>query len=534
MKTRGSISVIMFFLIGLFLIAGPTLATAEEGVVGVADVGMTVNPYDMANVSADVGVTPQSVPMMYSDDVLQLKQQMQGAGNLSKRGRRGAEADESGVNEGSGISITSDAPTLSTNFAGISYTGWYPPDQIMAVGPSHVLVMVNSSLAIYEKTGGAAVSTSTLGDWFSNVSPGTTMIFDPKCAYDQWNGRYILLALALNTTSNESYYLISVSQTNDATGLWWNWKLNAKLNGSTDTSNWADYPQIGFDSSTSGAVYITSNQFAFGGNFQYSKLRILKKSELYAGSSLTWYDFWNKKNSNGSAVFTWQPVQTMSSTTGEWLVNTVSSSSGNAVSLWKVTNPTSATPTLKRVANVSVRAYSAPPDGKQKGGTTLIDTGDCRLYNAVFQNNHVYTTTTEAYKWGDNSTESAIRYLKISTSTQKTVLDKTYGGNEAYYSYPAINVDSSDNIYLVFSRYSSKEYGCVRFSGRKTTDTKMQGSASLKAGEAYYVRKVSQNRNRWGDYSGIARDPSNGSIWLYGEYAKPSNQWGTWIGKTKF
>ena len=70
--------------------------------------------------------------------------------------------------------------------------------------------------------------------------------------------------------------------------------------------------------------------------------------------------------------------------------------------------------------------------------------------------------------------------------------------------------------------------------GTTTTDTKMQGSASLKAGEAYYVRKVSQSRNRWGDYSGIARDPSNGSIWLYGEYAKPSNQWGAWIGKTKF
>lgn len=534
MKTKGSIAVIMFFLIGLVLIAVPTLAVAEEGVGGTAEVGMTVNPSVMPDVSADAAITPQSVPMMYSDDVLQLKQQMQGAGNLPKRGRRGAEADESGVNDGSDISVTSDAPTLSTDFAGISYTGWYPPDPIMAVGPSHVLVMVNSSLAIYEKTGGAAVSTSTLADWFSNVSPGTNMIFDPKCAYDQWNERYILLALALNTTSNESYYLISVSQTNDATGLWWNWKLDAKLNGSTDTSNWADYPQIGFDSSTSGAVYITSNQFAFGGSFQYSKLRILKKSELYAGSSLTWYDFWNKKNSNGSVVFTWQPVQTMSSTTGEWLVNTVSSSSGNAVSLWKVTNPTSATPTLKRIANVKVRAYSAPPDGKQKGGTTLIDTGDCRLYNAVFQNNHVYTTTTEAYKWGDNSTESAIRYLKISTSTQKTVLDKTYGGNEAYYSYPAINVDSSDNIYLVFSRYSSKEYGCVRFSGRKTTDTKMQKSASLKAGEAYYVLKDSIGRNRWGDYSGIARDPSTGDMWLYGEYAKPSNKWGTWIGKTKF
>lgn len=534
MKTRGSISVIMFFLIGLFLIGAPTLATAEEGAGGGASIGMAVNPFDLPDVSADTDVTPRSVPMTYSDDVLQVKQQMQGDGNLSNRGKRGAEADGNGADDGVGISVTTEAPTLSTNFAGISYTTWYPPDPIMAVGPSHVLVMVNSSLAIYNKTGGAAVSTSTLATWFSNVSPGTTMIFDPKCAYDQWNQRYIIVVLALNKDTSQSYYLISASQTNSATGLWWNWKLDAKKNGSADTNFWADYPGLGFDSSSTGAVYITSNQFTWAGAFQYSKLRILKKSELYAGSSLHWYDFWDYKNTDNTAVFTWQPVHTMSSTTGEWIVNTVSRSSGNGVTLWKVTNPTSETPTLTRSGKVSVRAYSAPPDGKQKGGTTLIDTGDCRLYNAVYQSGQVYTTTTEAYKWGDTSTESAIRYLKINTSTKKTVLDKTYGGNEAYYSYPAITVDSSDNIYLVFSRYSSKEYGCVRFSGRKTTDTKMQGSASLKAGEAYYVLKDDSDRNRWGDYSGIARDPSNGYIWFYGEYAKPSNQWGTWIGKAKF
>lgn len=534
MKARGSILIHAFFMVGMFLITVPTLAIAGEGAGGESSIGMAVNPSDMHDVSIDTSAPSRSVPMTYSDDVLQVKQQMQDDGSLSKRGKRGAEEDVSAEGDGIGVSINADAPALSTNFAGISYTTWYPPDPIMAVGPTHVLVMVNSSLAIYNKTGGAAVQTSTLATWFSNVSPGTTMIFDPKCAYDQWNSRYIIVVLALNEAADESYYLISVSQTNSATGPWWNWKLDAQKNGEADTNLWADYPGLGFDSSTTGAVYITSNQFTWAGAFQYSKLRILKKSELYAGSSLHFYDFWNYKNTDNSVAFTWQPVQTMSSTTGEWLVNTVSRSSGNGVTLWKVTNPTSATPTLTRSGKVSVRAYTAPPDGKQKGGAELIDTGDCRLYNAVYQSGHVYTTTTEAYKWDNSTTESAIRYLKINTSTKKTVLDKTYGSDAAYYSYPAITVDSSGNIYLVFSRYKSTEYGCVRFSGRKTTDTKMQGSASLKAGEAYYVLKDDSGRNRWGDYSGIARDPSNGYIWFYGEYAKPSNQWGTWIGKAKF
>ena len=37
-----------------------------------------------------------------------------------------------------------DAPSPSTNFAGIAATGWIPPDCTMAAGPGHVLLSVNS------------------------------------------------------------------------------------------------------------------------------------------------------------------------------------------------------------------------------------------------------------------------------------------------------------------------------------------------------------------------------------------------------
>ena len=70
------------------------------------------------------------------------------------------------------------APSGSTNFAGIAATGWIPPDCTMAAGPQHVLLSVNSSVAIYNKAGGAAVLQRTLTQWFSNVVQGMT-IFDP-------------------------------------------------------------------------------------------------------------------------------------------------------------------------------------------------------------------------------------------------------------------------------------------------------------------------------------------------------------------
>ena len=89
------------------------------------------------------------------------------------------------------------APTGSTNFAGISATGWLPPDCTMAVGPDHVLLSVNSSVAIYAKAGGAALLQRTLSQWFSNVSLGLT-VFDPKALYDQHAGRWVLMAVGVS------------------------------------------------------------------------------------------------------------------------------------------------------------------------------------------------------------------------------------------------------------------------------------------------------------------------------------------------
>jgi hypothetical protein len=103
-----------------------------------------------------------------------------------------------------------EAPSPTTNFAGISATGWIPPDCTMATGPSHVLLSVNSTVAIYAKSGGPALLQRTLTAWFSNIIQGAT-VFDPKALYDQQAGRWVLLAAAVGQNPNRSAYLLSVS-----------------------------------------------------------------------------------------------------------------------------------------------------------------------------------------------------------------------------------------------------------------------------------------------------------------------------------
>src|SRR5262249_27480373 len=160
------------------------------------------------------------------------------------------------------------------NFAGIAATGWIPPDCTMAVGPQHVLLSVNSSVAIHNKMGGAQVLQRTLTQWFSNVVQGMT-IFDPKALYDQHAGRWVLLAVAVKNETKSSFYLLSVSASSDPNGAWRNYKFDATLDGAKQTKNWADYPSLGVDNQ---AFYVTSNMFAFNGGFQYAKIRVIPKA----------------------------------------------------------------------------------------------------------------------------------------------------------------------------------------------------------------------------------------------------------------
>jgi len=84
---------------------------------------------------------------------------------------------------------------------------------------------------------------------------------------------------------------------------------------------------------------------------------------------------------------------------------------------------------------------------------------------------------------------------------------------------------------MVFNRSGGGEYVSIRYAERATTDTAFQTSELLKAGESYYVNKDSLERNRWGDYNGIALDPTdNTTIWIFSEYPVNSTNWGTWIG----
>jgi hypothetical protein len=423
------------------------------------------------------------------------------------------------------------APTGSTNFAGIPMTGWIPPDCTMAVGPSHVLLSVNSSLAIYDKNGTVAMPARTLTQWFANVVTGMT-IFDPKALYDQYAGRWVLVAVAVQNTPKASLHLLSVSQTANPLGPWRNYKFNAMLDGTTATNNWADYPSLGVDNL---ALYITTNMFAFGGNFQYAKIRVIPKAGPYSGGTAPYHDFVGLKNADNTMAFTIQPCHTFNAPGAEYLVNTAFPS-GNFLTLWEITNPTAATPTLTR-KQVTISPYNVGPNADQQGGAPPLNTGDVRVMHAVYRGD-LWTSFTTAHNWGGALNRCAIEWCQIRMGVQPSVVQQgVYGAGNAHYFYPALCPDNNGNVTMVFSRCSPSEFGSVLYTGRRSTDAPgtLQASAFLKAGVAHYSKLDTSNRNRWGDYAGVAADPVNPRlIWFYSEFASAVDTWGTWVGSSFF
>jgi hypothetical protein len=421
------------------------------------------------------------------------------------------------------------APTPSGQFAGISATGWIPPDCTMAVGPNHVLLAVNSSLAIHNKVGGAVVLQRTLTQWFAGAATGLT-IFDPKALYDQHAGRWVLLAVAFKTAPNQSVFLLSVSATSNPLGQWRNYVFDAMKDGSKATNNWADYPSLGVDSH---ALYFTANMFAFGGGFQYAKIRVVPKAGPYSGAVAPYWDFVGMKNPDNTVAFTIQPCHTFGAPQVEYLVNS-QFPNGNSLTLWHI-NAALPVPSMTR-SSVKTSAYSLPPNADQKGGPLPLNTGDIRVLHAVFRGDSIWTVLTTIRNWGSGN-RAAIHWFQIRAATNVLVQEGVFGAKSLHYFYPALCPDNNGNAVMVFSRSGSTQFGSIAYTGRRATDPlgKMQASASLKAGVAHYQALDNQGRNRWGDYNGIGADPGNARvIWMYSEFASAPNVWATWVGSAFF
>ncbi|HTY42345.1 MAG TPA: hypothetical protein VMH79_10770 [Thermoanaerobaculia bacterium] len=443
--------------------------------------------------------------------------------------------------------LRTKASVVLAGFGGLADAGVRPPDPVVAAGPDHVIVAVNSAWAIYTRSGSEVFETTAFG-WFlpvlTQVPDGGLLPYDPQIAYDSVRGRWILLYSATDTTS-ESWTLLSVSSSSDPTAKWYSWALPGDVNGTAPSSNLSDFPALGWDDT---AIYVASNQFRYADHgFDYAKVRILPKDPLYAGSTTAaWLDFWNLADPvTGAIVSSVRPSRTFGSPGVEYLVSNSPFATRNFVTLWSLTGAATAAPAISGV-DVPVAASRAPIDANQKGGSPgvagcptpcRIDTGTGAIASAVYRHGSLWFAHGVADSGG---VYSRARYARIDVATQTAVEDASFGADGCWYFYPAVAVDAGDALTMVFGRSCTDAYAGVALTTRTLQDDALAPSVVVRDGQDSYVSPIgtangaSSLVNRWGDFFGAASDPVDpAKTWVVGQYAGPRNTWKTWVAETQ-
>ncbi|HJU53890.1 MAG TPA: proprotein convertase P-domain-containing protein [Pyrinomonadaceae bacterium] len=420
-----------------------------------------------------------------------------------------------------------------------------PPDTHGAVGPNHLMVVLNTQMRIQTRTG-ATVSTVSLDSFFSAVpgpwqfgQPGT---FDPQVFYDPFSNRWMFTVVA-DADAPTSAILLAVSQTSDPTG---NWKIYKADVDSAGTA-WADYPRMGFNKNW---IVITVNMFGVNGTgFKRSSIFVFNKATLYAFAAAASYKVFHDFCNAGASfcAFTQTPAVTYDNALNTMYL--IEDWDGHTQLRIKTITGTAAAPAYgaANVFTTPVAAANAwtfgPPSGNdfapQLGSTNKFQTNDSRVQSVVYRNGSLWAAQTIFLPNTATPTRSSIQWWQLTPAgaiQQRGRVDDPTGAK--FYAFPSIAVNKNSDVLVGYSRFSSQQYASANYAFRAAADpvNTLGTEVVLKAGAAPYFKDFGGGRNRWGDYSNTVVDPLNDlDLWTIQEHAAAVSggfsRWGTWWGR---
>ena len=410
---------------------------------------------------------------------------------------------------------------VARDFAGLDDTSWAPPNSQIATGPAHLLIVVNTALAIFDKTGRQILRVN-LADLFSQLVHDA-IIFNPRVIYDQFRDGWVIAACAHSVDERRSWFLIASSTDSIPLGGWFIWALDADFNGKIRTGHLADDIGLSVDNNS---LYLTANMFNANTQFLYSKLRVVNKKEMQSGGILHGWDFWELRNADGSMVFGLQPALNLRAAEAQYLLNTTND--GQGVTQWSVTYAARQGPVLKR-RFILTQSFQLAPNAKQSLTDVEIETGDIRLTNVVFRHGLLWTAHTVAADWGGDSNVAAIHWLQINARAGSVTQQGIYGAAHFHYFCPAVMPDVEGNLLMVFNRVGETEFPSIRCTGRRASDepNALQASVLLQ-------QSLTAGPAEWSVRSGVACAPDDSTVWMIGQYAATDEDWATWIGAATY
>jgi len=395
-----------------------------------------------------------------------------------------------------------------------------PPDTQLAAGSGDLVEAVNDTMWVWSTTG-TALAEADLNVFFA--VPSGYSFTDPRAVYDAATGRWFVSGFA-SDSANDSIVYLAVSQTSDPTAGYYTYMVTSEAAVLTDQ------PKLGFDKDV---IVLSWNDFTVPPpTFTGEETWILQKSDAISGAAPAETNF--LPDTNRSSIV---PAQSLTATSTEYATyndscGTATSGSCNtgssALGLVAITGtPAGGNVTLSET-DLPMNPTTVPPAADQPGAAASVLTDDDRFLNAVSDGTTLYVSAnTGCIPSGDSADRPCALLVEVSLGTSPTVTVEGalgYNGGDVY--YPAAAPDPNGGVFMAATFSSTSIYS-------RAVSLSLAPGASSFSGVTFQAGSGANTDGRWGDYSGVAVDPSNAAdIWMAGEYA-PSNglDWGTAIAE---
>ncbi len=404
------------------------------------------------------------------------------------------------------------AQSGGVGFNGITNTGWTPPDPEIAVGPNHLVMMTNGGIAFFNKSGSLLFEDeieNTFGFW--GAQGANNFVFDPEVRYDTHSNRFFAMANERGD-DNKPYFLLAVSDDSNPMGTWHKYRMNVQAEAGGDTD--IDSPNMGIDAQ---AVYLTADFF---GPDKFLVYIIDKASILNGGTPATTSVLLQGKQSMGLPLM-------YGNSPRQYMVWAPEFSGSNSIEIFAINNPLTNPSVVSTVLNIP--SYNQPENPPQQGTSVRPETFEARFWSATYRNGSLWAThhtgsgrvlqrwyEIDMANWPVSGTPSLVQSGDVDPGPGV----RTFFGS--------IAVDDLGNMAMTFARSASNEFISMGFTSREAGDAPGTTKPMIIAKDS----TGADTSGRWGDYSGIAHDPSAaGEFWGVHEYRQGA--WRTWIQNIK-
>lgn len=420
-------------------------------------------------------------------------------------------------------------------------------DPINSVGKTRQIVAINRIISILNKPAQEQLYVDSFAHFFGDTN--NLDFFDPYTVYDELSNRFFLTITAnpAGPSNVPTTLFIAVSKDDEPNGSDDFYKFSFEIAG------FFDYQKMAVDKD---ALYVSANNNAVpntpGLNNQIFAFR---KASLLNGQGVD-VVFTQATGLGvppagqadiGGAMKLWFPAQPHLNKCFPYQVYFIQAVvdnpfvpfaqiettefTGNQLRVMVVedilTNPT------VHIATVMVDQFSSkvfiptpvqpppllnPPPFAQ----AALNTFPIRFQSAIVDRGSVWAAHTAT---ADNATRALAKWYQVKISkliphNSVTLIQQgaIETGQDEHTYFPAINVDQDGNMGISFSLSSAKRYISTGYTGRLRCDP--LGTVRLpvhiaQEGTLYYQRSGT-SAIRWGDYSGLALDPSNDkTFWLF-------------------